>query len=311
MGAPRPNVFVVGDAKCGTTSLHRFFELSPGVGVAATRKELHWFSEPELMARLAGPDDGRVVARIVHDAPGYLAEFAALDPALPVIADVSPSYLQMEGAAARIHAFAPEAKIVILLREPADKVFSQYVHLWSQGRETAPFAEGLAEAPARRAAGWSDMFDYDTGGLYDAAVGRYLDLFGQDRVLVLFFEEMIRDWPGVRARLASFLGAPLPEIALPKMNIGGKVRSPAMAALMANRTLRAAIRAVAPIGLRTRLSERVSSAVATDKPVLDPATRAALDARFGPDARALEARLGRPTGWAAAAAAADPARAAE
>lgn len=309
MGAPRPNVFVVGDAKCGTTSLHRFFELAPGVGVAATRKELHFFSEPELMARRAGPDDERVVARIVHDEPAYLAEFAALDPGLPVIADVSPSYLQMEGAAARIHAFAPEAKIVILLREPADKVFSQYVHLWSQGRETAPFAEGLAQAAARREAGWSDMFDYDTGGLYAAAVGRYLDLFGPGRVLVLLFEDMIRDWPGTRARLAAFLAAPLPEIPLPKMNIGGKVRSPVMAALMANRALRGALRAVAPIGLRTKLSERVSAAVATEKPALDPATRARLDARFGPDARALEIRLGRPTGWAAAGA--GEARAAE
>ncbi len=300
MGAARPNVFVVGDAKCGTTSLHRFFELAPSVGVAATRKELHWFSEPELMARRAGPGDERVESRILHDEAAYLAEFAGLDPALPVVADVSPSYLQMEGAAVRLHAFAPEAKVVILLREPADKVFSQYVHLWSQGRETAAFAEGLARAAERRAAGWSDMFDYDTGGLYAAAVGRYLDLFGPDRVLVLLFEDMIRDWPGVRARLAAFLGAPLPEIGLPKMNIGGKVRSPVMAALMASQSLRGVIRAVAPIGLRTRLSEKVSGSVATDKPVLDAATRAALDARFGPDARALEALLGRPTGWAAA-----------
>lgn len=306
MGAPRPNVFVVGDAKCGTTSLHRFFELSPGVGVAATRKELHWFSEPELMARRAGPGDERVEGRIIHDEAGYLAEFAPLDPKLPVIADVSPSYLQMAGAAARLHAFAPEAKIVILLREPADKVFSQYVHLWSQGRETLPFAEALAEAPARRAAGWSDMFDYDTGGFYAEAVRRYLDLFGEGRVLVLLFEDAIRDWPGTRARLAAFLAAPLPEIHLPKMNIGGKVRSPVMAALMASQSLRGVIRAVAPIGLRTKLSERVSSAVATDKPVLDPAMRVRLDARFADDARALETLLGRQTGWAAAA---GPARA--
>jgi hypothetical protein len=300
MDAPRPNVFVVGDAKCGTTSLHRFFELAPGVGVAATRKELHFFSEPELMARRAGPGDERVEGRILHDEAAYLAEFAGLDRSLPVIADVSPSYLQMAGAAARIHAFAPQAKIVILLREPADKVFSQYVHLWSQGRETASFAAAFAAAPERRRAGWSDLFDYDTGGFYAAAVGRYLDLFGPERVLVLLFEDMIRDWPGVRARLAAFLAAPLPETALPKMNIGGKVRSPVMAALMASQSLRGVIRAVAPIGLRTKLSEKVSSAVATDKPVLDPGMRARLDARFGPDARALEALLGQPTGWTAA-----------
>lgn len=148
------------------------------------------------------------------------------------------------------------------------------------------------------------MFDYDTGGFYAEGVRRYVDLFGAERVLVLFFEDMIRDWPAARAQLAAFLDAPLPGIGLPKMNIGGKVRSPVMAALMASQGLRSAIRAVTPLGLRTRLSERVSGAVATEKPALDAATRAALDARFGPDVRALEALLGRPTGWAAAAAAA-------
>lgn len=297
---PRPDLFVVGDAKCGTTSLHRFFELAPGVGTSRTRKELHYFSAPELVARVAGPDDGRIHDRIIHDAAAYDAEYAGLDPGLPVVADVSPSYLQNPPAAARIRAFAPDARIVILLREPAAKVFSQYVHLWAQGREDLPFPEAFARSAERRAAGFSDMFDYDLGGLYADAVRRYLDLFGPDRVLVLLFEDMIADWPAARARLAAFLGADLPDIALPRMNVGGRVRSRLVAALMDDPRLRGAVRALTPVGLRTRLSERVHSAVATDKPELDPASRAMMRELFAPDVRALEAMLGRPTGWPAA-----------
>ena len=119
---PLPNVFVVGDAKCGTTSIHRIFELSPGIGTPRTRKELHFFSAPELVAATNGPGDDRIPPAIVQTEAEYRAEFAHLPPGLPAIADVSPSYLRNPAAAARLHAFAPEARILILLREPAARV---------------------------------------------------------------------------------------------------------------------------------------------------------------------------------------------
>ena len=159
---------------------------------------------------VTGPGDDTIPDAIVRDGATYRAEFAHLDPGLPAVADVSPSYLRVAPAAARIAAFAPEAKIVILLREPAAKVFSQYVHLWSEGRETLPFPEGFSASAARREAGFSDMF-----GTYAAAVTRYLDLFGPERVMVLLFEEMTTDMGSARAQLEVFLGVDLPVSALP------------------------------------------------------------------------------------------------
>ena len=84
------------------------------------------------------------------------------------------------------------------MREPAAKVFSQYVHLWSQGRETLPFEEAFALSAARRAQGFSDMFDYEGGGYYAAAVARWLERFGPERVLVLLFEELTADTDAAR-----------------------------------------------------------------------------------------------------------------
>ena len=295
--ASRPDVFLVGDAKCGTTSLHRLFELAPGVGVARTRKELHYFSAQELVARTAGPGDATIPQVIVTDEAAYLAEFAHLDPALPAIVDVSPSYLQNPPAAARIHAFAPDARIVITLREPAAKVFSQYVHLWSQGRETLPFAEAFAASDDRRQAGYSDMFDYASGGSYAAGVARYLDLFGAERVLVLLFEELTGDMDAARARLEAFLGTELPGGPLPRVNAGGRVKSPVVAALLGNERLKSWVRAAMPLGLRTRLAERLRSGVAVDRPELDPEMRATLRRRFAADVAELEGLIGRPTGW--------------
>lgn len=292
-----PNVFVVGDAKCGTTSLHRIFELTPGIGTARTRKELHWFSAPELVAATNGPGDAEIPRAIIHTEAEYRAEFAHLPPGLPVIADVSPSYLRNPEAARRLHAFAPEARIVILLREPAAKVFSQYVHLWTAGRETLPFEEAFDLSAERREAGFSDMFDYDGGGYYAAPVARYLDLFGPERVMVVIFEDMIRDMGLVRGRLEKFLGVPLPATDLPQTNAGGRAKSPLVAALLGSERLKGVLRKALPLGLRTRLAMRVRSAVTFEKPELQPETRASLHRRYAGDIRELEALLGRSTGW--------------
>lgn len=299
--SPLPDVFVVGDAKCGTTSLHRLFELAPAIGTPRTRKELHWFSAPELVTATAGPGDAAIPGAIIHTEADYLSEFAHLSPDLPAIADVSPSYLRNPEAARRLHAFARahdlDARIVILLREPAAKVFSQYVHLWTEGRETLPFEEALAASAARRAAGFSDMFDYEGGGIYAEHVARYLDLFGPDRVRVVLFEDMVRDMAPVRAGLEAFLGVGLPATGLPQTNVGGRPKSPLVAALLGNERLKATLRRTLPLGLRTRIASRVRQTMTLDKPELGTETRAALRHRYAADVAELETMLGRATGW--------------
>ena len=297
---PRPSIFVVGDAKCGTTTLYRMLQLGQGVGTSRTRKELHYFSAPELVQKVAGPGDDRIPNDIVHDEAAYLAEFAHLPSGLADIADVSPSYLQEPAAAARIRAFAPDARIVILLREPAAKIMSQYTHLWSEGRETLPFADAFAASEARRAAGWSTMFDYEAGGRYAAAVERYLALFGRERVMVALFEELVADDPALRRRLEAFLGIRFAEGPPPRMNVGGRIKSPLMAALIDNPGLRGGLKRLLPLGLRTRVGQAVRGAVPVEKPVLDPATAASLRARYAGDVARLETLIGRRTGWPAA-----------
>ena len=131
-------------------------------------------------------------------------------------------------------------------------------------------------------------------------MARYLDLFGPERVMVVIFEEMTRDMGPVRERLEAFLGVPLPATELPQTNAGGRARSPLVAALLGNAWLKAGLRRTLPLGLRTRLSTRVQSAVAFEKPELRPETRASLRRRYARDVTELEALLGRPTGWTTA-----------
>ncbi len=294
---PRPNLFVVGDAKCGTSSFYRLLQLTPGVGTSRTRKELHFFSEPEIMANLAGPGDDRIPPAILHSEAEYLAEYAHVPPGTAVIADVSPSYLQNPPAAARIRAFAPEAKILILLREPAAKVFSQYTHLWGEGRETLPFEDVFDKSLERRAAGFSTMFDYDAGGRYADAVERYFTLFGRDRVMVQLFEELFGPEEAARHDVEAFLGIELPAGPPPKLNVSGRLKSPLMSALLERSALRDFLRQVMPVSLRTPLGQVLRKSAKVEKPELAPAMRTQLRRHFAPETARLEALLGRPTGW--------------
>ena len=187
------------------------------------------------------------------------------------------------------------------MREPAAKVFSQYVHLWSAGRETLPFEAAFAASEERRARGFSDMFDYAGGGYYAAAVARFLERFGPERVLVLLFEELTADMAGARARLEAFLGTALPPLALPRINAGGRVRSPIIAALLGNERLKGALRGGAAARAAHPAEQR-------------PARRASppsgrswrrrpgtlLRRRYAADAAELARLIGRPTGWPAA-----------
>lgn len=295
---PRPNIFVVGDAKCGTTSLYRMLQLSPGVGTSKTRKELHYFSAPELVLHTAGPGDDRIPRDIVHDEAAYLAEFAHLPSNLAHIADVSPSYLQNPPAAERIRTFAPEARVVIMLREPAAKVFSQFTHLWSEGRETLPFEAAFAKSAERRSAGYSTMFDYEGGGFYTDAVARYINLFGSARVRVVLLEEMFGGADlGPRRQLEDFLGVSFLEGPPPKINVSGRIVSPFWSALLGNNALRGQAKRILPLPLRSRLSQTLRSSLKTEKPQLDPKTRQMLHHHYAGDIARLETLLGRKTGW--------------
>ena len=174
---------------------------------------------------------------------------------------------------------------------------SQYTHLWAEGRETLPFEEAFALSEARRAAGWSTMFDYEAGGRYADAVARYLARFGRERVMVVLFEELVGDDPAPRERLGAFLGIRFQDGPPPQMNVGGKVKSPVMAAILGNKALRDAVKRLLPLGARTRIGQLLRGAVPVEKPTLAPAIAAALRRRYAADVARLEALIGRPTGW--------------
>lgn len=108
----------------------------------------------------------------------------------------SPSYFHDPRAPGRAHAYNPDLKIVLLLRDPVRRAFSNHLHEIIKGHvDPIPFEDGLANNPA-----------YIEQGLYATHLARWREAFDPDRILVLFAEEIAAD-PRTAARtLFGFLG---------------------------------------------------------------------------------------------------------
>jgi len=193
-----PNFFVVGAGKSGTTSLYYYLEQHPDIFIPRM-KELNFFSSEEMKAQ-------RIYYRpvyIIDRLDDYLELFNKVKSEY-AIGDISPSYLFRASAANNIFNFNDKAKIVIILRNPVERAFSDY--LMDLGARHFEYA--FEDIVYRRVNNLMECiyFQIIERGLYFEQVKRYLDLFGKDNVRIFLFDELKADTPQVLLSIFEFLG---------------------------------------------------------------------------------------------------------
>ena len=183
--------FCVGVAKAGTTTLHDLLSLQDGISLPR-RKETNYFSfGMSGTPTFAGPlDDSSVNRTTVTSFEEYIEDFDVKQDCL--IGEICPSY-SLDGAAVNIHAHNPDAKIIILLREPVARAYSNYQHLVRDGREQASFEDALAAESDRLARGWEWFWGLKRNSLYYNFVKKYIEIFGEGNVKTLFFEDFVKN----------------------------------------------------------------------------------------------------------------------
>jgi hypothetical protein len=293
-----PNLVVAGAPKCGTTSLYHYLKQHPEVYLPP-RKELHYFTREHLARDTAGPGDTAVLQHLCKDRAAYEAEFAGASGE-KVLGDISPSYFDFAEVAPAMRRELGDARVVILLRDPVAKAFSQYMHLVRDGRETLSFFDALQAEADRASRHWSMIWRYASSSIYGGRLRSYLDAFGADRVRIYLFEEFVAEPQAMLGDLWGFLGidrSVRPDTSR-VYNVSSRPRSRALATLVSKGSPLAAVaRALVPAAIRSRVTESVRRLNAGRKGQVDERSRAFLRERLVADVRETEAILGRRLEW--------------
>ena len=138
------------------------------------------------------------------------ADYAALFAAAPADAlrlESTPFYLYLAGARRRIAEELPDARLIVVVRDPIDRAYSNWMHLWVDGLE--PYRDFVAAWHAedeRVAAGWAPFWHYRRLGRYGEQLPDLLARVDRERVLVLRYWQLVSQPTETLNRVARFLG---------------------------------------------------------------------------------------------------------
>ncbi|MDT5156678.1 MAG: hypothetical protein QOC99_240 [Acidobacteriota bacterium] len=288
-----PNFLVIGAGKSGTTALHRYLKQHPQIFMS-TPKELRFFPFEHEKPIFWGPSDDVDTATMVTNLENYRGHFAA-GADYPARGESSPLYLYYPQTAGRIRHHIPEAKLIAILRHPADRAYSQFLMKRRDGRERLSFFEALAAEEQRIADGWSHHWHYRQRGFYAAQLKPYFDLFDEKQLRVYLYEDYITDPVGFMQDIFRFLN--VDDTFVPDMSVRhNESKIPRSRALQVFLTEpRFAKNLFKPL-LPTRWSRRIGDSLRRQnltKPPLAPELRRQLTEGYREDIQQLQDMLRR------------------
>lgn len=282
----KPDLFLVGAPRSGTTALYTYLKQHPEIFLSRIK-------EPQFFADFLGEQ------RRVQNWSDYLNCFAGADRQKR-IGEGSVSYLAATNSARDIKAFSPEARIIIMLRNPLDVMHSLYHLRRFNDLEDEPSFEAALFADDRGRRPYEQTYRAKVS--FSEQVRRFVDVFGRDNVHVIIFDDFIADTALVYRTALEFLEVRFDGLAsFPVVNASPRARS---------KVLRKAV-SRPPHLLRSMLhrltSERVRSGaggflnrlnIVYEKRTMGPELRSRLSIDFAPEVEKLSAVVGRDlSGW--------------
>lgn len=186
----KPNLFVVGAAKSGTTSLYKYLRAHPEIYMSPI-KEPHFFSADTVASNknTAHKDSEYLHQQKVDDLGEYELLFKE-GISHRYRGECSPSYLWSKRAPSRIYSYQPNAKIIIILRDPIDRAYSHYMADLSAGYQSSTsFYDAIMHDENMQPRIWGETHLYKDLGLYYEAVAEYINIFGRENVHIMLFKD--------------------------------------------------------------------------------------------------------------------------
>jgi len=291
---PIPNFFIIGAPKSGTTSLATYLRQHPDVYMPGVW-EFDFFAD----------DLTWVAESPVSSLDAYLSHFEEGE-GYDRIGEKSVFYLASTTAAERIHEVSPHARILCLLRQPVDLMWSMYRYNLINAEETLrPFREALAAESARKeghripsSVHFVENLLYRDMVRFVPQLKRYFQVFGREQVLVLLFDEFVDDTEATYHRVLDFLN--LPRCSPCFFEAKNEARSLGLLSLRqylyTHPPLWSAVQAVVPGPIRRGIRrglEWMTGGTSDDVSSLDPDLRHELLEEQTPHIQDLEALLDR------------------
>jgi hypothetical protein len=220
---PLPDFLIAGVPKAGTTALHAALSPHPGLYLSKVKEPKFFLSDGPPPAE-GGPGDVQTYQEHVWRRADYEALFAPA-PAGTLRGEATPFYLYDLAAHDRIKNLTPNAKLILLLRDPVDRAHSNWTHLWNAGLEPEPdFLTACRAEEERKAAGWADFWHYIGLGRYGRQVQHLYEVFPREQVLLLRYRDL-KDAPAPTLhRVCDFLGVRTGALrAIPRENVNRHV----------------------------------------------------------------------------------------
>jgi hypothetical protein len=201
-----PDFFIAGHAKSGTTALYQMLRRHPQIYLPDSKEP--WFFATDMRPRFEPYLAGMPPETLEE----YLALFAAARPEQRA-GEASSSYLWSRTAAARIAEVQPAARIIAILREPADFLRSLHMQLVQTHVESERDLRTAISLEAARRGGKHvprrshrpQLLQYADHVRYVEQLERYHALFGREQVLVLIYEDFRRDNEATVRQVLRFL----------------------------------------------------------------------------------------------------------
>jgi hypothetical protein len=288
-----PDFFVIGAGRSGTTSLHGYVSQHSQLFLAP--KNPSYFYACDLGGSGFEHDPAALPSYFLSDATRYQPLFAQA-PAGTLTGDVSPVYLASTRVAGRIARHNPGAKLITLLRNPVDRVFSHYVARHRDGLEHTPTFEKLVDVETREAIVRSDAnASYLPGGMTSHFLQPYFDVFPRDQIVIHFYEDFATDTGAVMRDLCRFLGArddfPF-DVSQIHNHGGGRIQNRTLGKVWAaSEPLRRGLRPLLPKKWRDGAFRQVTSR--TERVTVRPETRQRLIELYRGDIAQLKKMTGR------------------
>jgi hypothetical protein len=237
-----PNFFIVGAPKAGTTSLYEYLAQHPDIYMSPL-KETNYFAFELRLENFSPEDRPRIdeetralqeylqtdlrakrFGGLVSSWEDYLKLFAGASGKVAV-GEATPVYLWSESAARNIAQSIPHARIIISLRNPIERAFSQYLHMVNVGAISRSFREQIEADLRRKHRLIGPDFPFLEYGLYYEQLKRYQRLFPASQIHISLYEELQDSPQALVSRLHEFLGvdrARVPDVS--KRHLESQVR---------------------------------------------------------------------------------------